>query len=499
MGKRKDSTTETIHTSQQPTSTKRLAPNPPSQEDQEDDIDDQPEQLDNNEPRRTYLLTYSQIDRTLFPTRESFAKKCAIALGGDKVVAFYACAEEAHRDGGTHYHVSIKLNAPKRWKSAKVDLLRAGAIVHFAKPKDGKEGMYAWAYKYVTKYDNNVYHSSNHPTLERVTHVRAANANRVYRSNRAAAAAARNAGDSNEEKKKVERLTKLEVGEYCVEKGIKTLTELMADAEVRKREGDLSLASFIYNGNGLKSARETIEIAWTMHHSVQKLANLRTPRMERLRSAAAEDCVVGCGGTWLTYALEVLHKNDINKFEYAGAIRNLLLNGRGKKRNILLAGPGNTAKTFLLRPLEKVYPETFSTPAGSSFAWITADEASVIFLNDYRWHSKLCGGNIEWGQFLNLLEGLDSTLPAPMNSHSRHIKITGDVPIFATSPRDITWYANREDEARTDKHDEEDFQMSERWLKFKLTHKFVGANQVADIPVCGACFGNLILSGDNGN
>ena len=67
-----------------------------------------------NDPRRTYLVTYSQANKIIFPTRESFATKCEESIGGGKRVSLYACAEESHEKEGTHYHVSIKLTQPQR-------------------------------------------------------------------------------------------------------------------------------------------------------------------------------------------------------------------------------------------------------------------------------------------------------------------------------------------------------------------------------------------------
>ena len=59
----------------------------------EDDVDLEPITLVQNTPRRTYLITYSQVNKRVFPSREAFAKLCAEACGGKKVVAYYACAE----------------------------------------------------------------------------------------------------------------------------------------------------------------------------------------------------------------------------------------------------------------------------------------------------------------------------------------------------------------------------------------------------------------------
>lgn len=48
-------------------------------DDAEDDLE--PIILIQNSPRRTYLITYSQVDKRTFPSREAFAKVCAQACG----------------------------------------------------------------------------------------------------------------------------------------------------------------------------------------------------------------------------------------------------------------------------------------------------------------------------------------------------------------------------------------------------------------------------------
>ena len=97
------------------------------------------EVLVNNVPRRVYLITYSHVDKVLFPSRESFGKKCEEVFGGENMVSFYACCEEPHATGGIHYHVSIKLKKPQRWGTAKKKLSDVGAVVNFSKPGNMKD------------------------------------------------------------------------------------------------------------------------------------------------------------------------------------------------------------------------------------------------------------------------------------------------------------------------------------------------------------------------
>ena len=116
--------------------------------------------------RKVYLITYSQANRILYPTRESFGLDVVEAFnqGSSKVtVLYWACCLESHQNGGDHYHVAIKLSASKRWKSAKEYLQKkSGIAVNFS---DSHKNYYT-AFRYISKSDTNIFLSSNHPNLQ---------------------------------------------------------------------------------------------------------------------------------------------------------------------------------------------------------------------------------------------------------------------------------------------------------------------------------------------
>ena len=56
----------------------------------------------------------------------------------------------------------------------------------------------------------------------------------------------------------------------------------------------------------------------------------------------------------------MLRKNGLHPIVMAEAVRDLLVNGRGKHRNIFIADPADCAKTFILEPLQK-YSSLFPT------------------------------------------------------------------------------------------------------------------------------------------
>ena len=97
----------------------------------------------------------------------------------------------------------------------------------------------------------------------------------------------------------------------------------------------------------------------------------------------------------------------------------LLELGRGKNRNILLVGPANCEKTFLLSPLTEIY-DIFLNPSNRKYSFVGAENKELIFRNDLRWSQEM----IPWQESLNLLEGQSVHLDAPKTHYARDILIT---------------------------------------------------------------------------
>ena len=129
----------------------------------------------------------------------------------------------------------------------------------------------------------------------------------------------------------------------------------------------------------------------------------------------------------------VLLLNRIDTFQFVTSIKDLLIHGRGKIRNLIITGPANCAKTFMLKPLKLIFNYSIlENPANDKYAWVGSEKAKVFLLNDFKW-SK----NIPWLDILLLLEGETVKLPAPKNIYSEDIAISNDVAIFATTKSSI--------------------------------------------------------------
>ena len=139
---------------------------------------------------------------------------------------------------------------------------------------------------------------------------------------------------------------------------------------------------------------EVINTTWEIERAPSTLERQKQMRLDILGEAKESPCTCRSGGDWLGMARNVLDNNFINQECFAKAIRDLLRDGRGKYRNILLTGPANCGKTFLLAPLNKIF-QCFQNPAATSFAWLGAEEAEILLLNDFRWTSKVCNSKLK--------------------------------------------------------------------------------------------------------
>ena len=414
--------------------------------------------------RRSYLVTYSQADLNKFPTRESFAAAiCEVfTLERSKFrPQHWAFCLENHADQGFHYHMTLKLTGPKKSLECKRALQRKhGVVVNFS-DHDG----YYTAYRYISKSDENVYHSPNHPNLEEIGSPKTKNClQRTYhqrRRNRQALTAPQNDEEpnSNPPAKKMKKLSNIDVSEFIHKHNIRNQTTFLAVANAQQEEGKKDLANYALS-RSKKSLDELIQQTWRMKEAAAVLKRQKASRIDIIREAAAGTCVENCEGLWLRCAEEVLVNNKLHPILFAAAVRDLLILGRGKYRNVMIVGPTDCGKTFLFRPLELLF-NTFSNPAADKYAWVGADQKEIIWLNDFRWTREL----IEWKSLLLLLEGDRVNLPAPKNHFAMDVCIDTDIPIFPTS-KDVIKYRgsyNAEDQR-------EDDMMASRWKVFRFTH-----------------------------
>ena len=430
--------------------------------------------------RQVYLVTYSQADLVKFPSRKQFAEALVLAFSKDNNVIQWCCCLENHEDGGKHYHVAIKLERKQRWLKIKRFLLDHFEIsVHFSSVHHN----YYSAWEYVTKSDREYLQSPGHTDLTngKAPQTDSASVATTFQTNEDME---ENDPASESSRKRKKRMTSLQVSEIVEAKSIKTRTELLALARQQKIEGKSDLAEFIMNRQP-KVINHIINTTWDMLNAEENLARSNKTRMELLEESAGSVCIDNCEGRWLRCAKEVLLANGIELRQFANAIYTLLEKGRGKYRNLMLVGPANCGKTFLLKPLNLIY-HTFTNPASGTFPWVGVEKNECIFLNDFRWNDKI----IPWHDLLLLLEGEPVHFSAPKSHFSEDILLVADTPVFATSKHRLTYVRGGSvDERETE-------MMAVRWNVFTLTHQ-ISADQQVDMKPCPHCFASLVCDGQN--
>ena len=333
------------------------------------------------------------------------------------------------------------------------------------------------AWFYVTKHDREYIESHNHPDFKTCVPPRTAAATRKRKSKVNQKVAP---NERQRPAKKQKKLTNFDVAEIILAKNIHTRTELLALSQEQKTKGNNHLAVFVLN-RGAKNINELIDTAWEMKGAKQETERNKKSRKEIIQSFLSKDCAPGCNGDWLSAAKEVLSGNDIERSDFGTAVLTLLEKGRGKYRNVMIVGPANCGKTFILQPLCVMY-KCFLNPASTTFAWVGAETAEVILLNDFRWSKQI----IPWHDLLQMLEGQPVHLSAPKTHYAKDLVLDKDTPIFCTSSTRIRYVSQGAINER------ETEMMEVRWKVFPF-YKQIPEGRQREITPCGTCFAHLIL------
>ena len=285
--------------------------------------------------------------------------------------------------------MAIKISGNKVWLSAKHYLLdKYNISVHFS---DKEYYNYNNAYRCVKKEDEQVLLSEGHPDCISGKSPKTSKASKAKKEkakcSRASSTASEEPQPGPSKPQKRRRLSNLDVGEIIIARKIHDDRELYALAKQQKEEGKFDLAAFLF-AKSHKQVNEVIKSARKMEEAQTTIERSNKPRLERVKEELKGQCVEGWQRQWFLCAKEVLQQDEVNAYAFADAVRKLLVKGRRKYRNILITGPANCGKTFLLDPLNVVF-DTFTNPANTSYAWIGAENAEIIFLNDFRYSNEI--------------------------------------------------------------------------------------------------------------
>ena len=110
---------------------------------------------------------------------------------------------------------------------------------------------------------------------------------------------------------------------------------------------------------------------WKMAGASQLEKRQSQNRIDRLKEIVKGSCVATCENKqWLVMAEDLLRNNKVNKFVFAECVHDLLQNG--KNRNLLITGPANCGKKFILNSLALIL-DTFANTSTAKYAFVGGD------------------------------------------------------------------------------------------------------------------------------
>ena len=197
------------------------------------------DETDPSKARRTYLITYSQVDIDAFLTCESFVKVVKEAFtssSGKSQPLHWSCARENRTDRDVLYHMALKLCSPKRWLHCKNEIYnKHKVVIHFSEHEN-----YYSAFPYISKYDTEIYLSSENPNLQKIVSPNTKHCHKMYDRRRSEASSSSKVSNT-----KLKLLSNLDISDFMLQNNVKTQTQLLATATIQKEEGKKDLASFV--------------------------------------------------------------------------------------------------------------------------------------------------------------------------------------------------------------------------------------------------------------
>ena len=187
-------------------------------------------------------------------------------------------------------------------------------------------------------------------------------------------------------KKRRKAFDALDLHHIVIQNNSRDKRQLLRFASKQMEEGRTDIALYVLNNTprALKIMQTCWKITsiektcWEMVEAVDNEQRDTKTRLQILEEVREADCIVGCNEQWKYLALQTLQRNNCSAMELRNAIKNALINGWGKGRNVMIIGPANCGKTFTLKPLCDIF-NAFVNPASGTFSWVGVEEAEIIF------------------------------------------------------------------------------------------------------------------------
>ncbi len=282
------------------------------------------------------------------------------------------------------------------------------------------------------------------------------------------------------------KLSYMAVLDLCREHSIRTDEELWAVASDLEGKGDKALMAFAMESD-TEAVMAKVNKAMCAKESLERK---KLTRVEILQKCAA-DSKCSCPTSGLCYNLlkDVLQKNGLDG-EFQRLVIGTLQAGRLKQRKLCIIGSANMGKSFLFKPLTKIF-RTFRRPDTGGYQLESLLGKEILFLNDYEYNEstqKL----MDWSYLKDFLEGEPVTIAVPKNRGGDK-EFTSDAPVFFTAPQEISLWRK----GTKQRDDYETNQMAARIKYLRLSHVYSEDDRRECNP-CACCGARIYLEGLGG-
>jgi hypothetical protein len=229
---------------------------------------------------------------------------------------------------------------------------------------------------------------------------------------------------------------------------------------------------------GCRKLDEQLDWIWELEGSSDD------PDIDRLAKllSTADTASCSCGGCWAAAAERLLQIQGIDSWKYRVVIVGALRWGRCKWVNPLIVGEPDAGKSFLVRPLAKIFKTFIRRGQNETFPMQGLHRTEVCVLQDVRYESF----GLPWDDWLTWGEGEDIMVRLPRSHFAEGKMYTGKAPLFATMA-DLFSYPMSEARQTGRSIERENYQFKERWAIVPFRHPIPEEERNPTLVPCEKC------------
>jgi hypothetical protein len=278
-------------------------------------------------------------------------------------------------------------------------------------------------------------------------------------------------------------LSPLQAYDIMVKHAVRDEAEAWALAKKLDREGDRALLAFLLEHRCVATLINKMNVAVSCEENARRSQLGRIGLLEEIIEKGACECSEP--GLWERLARQVLRNNSIDGV-FQKAIYEALAHGRAKMMNIILVGPTNAAKTFLIKPLKSLY-RVYEPPDSGSYPLEEILDKEIILFNDFTWDESF----IKWPVLKRLLEGGSIPVARPKN-RSNNVEFTLDSPVIGTASTTIQLFVR--EGRRIILNHAETAQMNSR-VRYIYLNQSIASESIRECRECAHCAAKLYMEG----